>query len=129
MNNKKNYRILLVDDDRFLVDMYSIKFSEAGIKVDLAFNGREAMDKIENGDVYDVLLVDLIMPLMDGYEFLREFRSKNYLPNATVIILSNQGQESDIKMAKEMKIDGYMIKANTIPSEVVSEVLSMINEK
>lgn len=127
--NKKDYKILLIDDDKFLVDMYSIKFSEVGIKVDIAFNGREALDKIENGEIYDIILVDLIMPLMDGYEFLQAFRDKKYLPDATLIILSNQGQESDIKMAKEMGVDGYMIKANTIPSEVVSEVLSIVNEK
>ena len=69
------------------------------------------------------------MPIMDGLEFLEKMRGEDLAKNSTLLILSNQGQSSDIEKAKRLGIDGYIVKATTIPSEVVNEVLRMLSSK
>lgn len=69
------------------------------------------------------------MPIMDGIEFLEKIRAGGLAKNAVVLVLSNQGQSSDIDKAKKLGIDRYIVKATTIPSEVVSEVNRMLLNK
>lgn len=125
-NNKK--KILIVDDDKFLVNMYSIKFKAAGFDVCSAFDGQETLTKLKDGLVPDVLMLDMIMPAMDGVEILARIRKENLVPKAKVVILSNQNQPSDIERAKALGISGYIVKATTIPSEVVSEIEQILKE-
>ena len=122
MNPETKIKILIIDDDKFLLDMYSLKFSRGGYDVNTAFNGDEALTKIKDGYIPDVILSDVIMPVMDGLKFLKNFREEKLAPEATVIMLSNQGQNEDIEQAKAFGIDGYIIKALTIPSEVLEQV-------
>jgi two-component system response regulator VicR len=115
-------KILIVDDDKFLLDMYSLKFTKGGYEVSVAFNGEEAISKIKDGYTPDIILCDIIMPVMDGIKFLKLLREEKLVPNATVVVLSNQGQNEDVELAKSFNIDGYIIKALTIPSEVLEQV-------
>jgi CheY-like chemotaxis protein len=118
----KKINILIIDDDKFLLDMYSLKFSKGGYEVNTAFNGSEALAKIKDGYSPDIILCDIIMPVMDGLTFLKELRAEKLIPNATIVVLSNQGQNEDIELAKTFNIDGYIVKALTIPSEVLEQV-------
>jgi len=129
MSKRTKYKILLIDDDRFLIDMYSLKFREGGLSVETVFSGQEALERIENKSDFDVILMDLIMPVMDGFELLKEIREKKLAKDSAIIILSNQGQQSDIDRVKKYEIDGYIIKASTIPSEVLSTVISIADKK
>ena len=124
MNPETNTKtkILIIDDDKFLLDMYSLKFSKGGYDVSVAFNGEEAISKIKDSYTPDIILCDVIMPVMDGIKFLKTLREEKLSPNAAVVILSNQGQNEDIELAKTYDIDGYIIKALTIPSEVLEQV-------
>lgn len=122
MDTETKTKILIIDDDKFLLDMYSLKFSKGGYEVNTAFNGEEATGKIKDGYTPDIILSDVIMPVMDGIKFLKNLRAENLAPLATVIMLSNQGQNEDIELAKSCKIDGYIVKALTIPSEVLEQV-------
>jgi CheY-like chemotaxis protein len=122
MNPDIKTKILIIDDDKFLLDMYSLKFSKGGYDVNTAFNGQEAISKIKEGYIPDVILSDVIMPVMDGLKFLKTFREEKLAPNSTVVMLSNQGQNEDINAAKILGIDGYIVKALTIPSEVLEQV-------
>jgi len=122
MNPDQKTKILIIDDDKFLLDMYSLKFSKGGYEVNVAFNGEEAITKIKDGYTPDIILSDIIMPVMDGIKFLKDLRAGNLAPNATVVVLSNQGQSEDIEQAKTFNIDGYIVKALTIPSEVLEQV-------
>ena len=122
MNPENKLKILIIDDDKFLLDMYSLKFSKGGYEVNTAFNGEEAINKIKDGYIPDVILSDVIMPVMDGIKFLKTLRAEKLVPSATVVMLSNQGQNDDIELAKSCGIDGYIIKALTIPSEVLDQV-------
>jgi DNA-binding response OmpR family regulator len=122
------HKVFLVDDDTFLLNMYSLKFSKSGFEVNTAQNGADAIKKLKEGYVPDVLVLDIIMPGMDGVALLSEIRSQKLVPNATIIMLTNQSESSDIEKAKNLGIDGYIVKATTIPSEVVEDVLEIHNK-
>jgi CheY-like chemotaxis protein len=122
MEDNKKYKILIVDDDKFLLDMYAIKFRESGFVVDLAFGSMSVLRKLQDGAKFDIILMDLVMPTMDGFELLEKIK-KDKLANGTkMVILSNLGQKSDIEKGKKLGADGYIVKANTTPSEVVAKV-------
>ncbi|TSD02678.1 MAG: two-component system, chemotaxis family, response regulator CheY [Parcubacteria group bacterium Athens0714_16] len=127
MENDK-YKVLIIDDDKFLLDIYTVKFKESGLIVDTATGGEEALAKLRENKNYDILLLDIVMPVMDGFAFLEKKKEENLVPKAIVVILSNQGQVSDIDKAKKYGINGYIVKASTIPSEVLKEVLNIAKE-
>ena len=126
----KKGKVFIVDDDPFLLDMYNLKFQQAGYQVACYTDGTQALDALRADGVQDAVLLDLIMPKVDGYEILRTIREENLCGEHTaVIILSNQGQEKDISRAEEYGIDGYLIKANTLPSEVLAYVSERMAKK
>ena len=114
-------KILLVDDDAFLRDMYATKFSESGHKVDTAGSSADALRKVESGD-FDVMLLDMIMPGMSGVELMEAVNEQFADKKMKYIVLSNQGQESDIADAEKAGALGYIVKAEMIPSDVVKKV-------
>lgn len=123
------HRIYLVDDDRFLLDMYAVKFKNAGHEVFVFQNGEEVLAALRKDPVPSALLLDVIMPGMTGFEILEQVRKEKIGEGKMkVIVLSNQGQDADIEKARELKADGYIIKASAIPSEVLSETLSIIEK-
>ncbi len=122
MDHKK---ILIVDDDDFLLDMYAMKFREAGFLVDIAKNGEEAISKAKEVQP-DVMLLDVVMPKMDGFEALRILKEGNIIPNALIFILSNLGQKEDIERGLKLGARDYIVKAQFTPSEVVAKVKSFL---
>ena len=122
----KPYKILIVDDDKFLLNMYSIKFKKEKFDVTTASNGLEALGHLRSGLIPDAIILDIVMPVMDGLETLGNIRKENLAKSSAIIILSNNGQSSDIDKAKGLGINGYIVKATTIPAEVVGEVLRVL---
>ncbi|NNM83701.1 response regulator [Candidatus Parcubacteria bacterium] len=122
------YRVYLVDDDRFLLDLYAVKFRAAGHETRVFGGGEELLAALRKSDavIPDAILLDLIMPGMGGFEVLEAIRKERLAKGAKIIILSNQGQDSDIEKAKQLSVDGYIIKASAIPSEVLAETLNTI---
>ena len=125
MENK--YSVLLVDDDKFLLDMYRKKFETKVAKVDVAIGSEEALAKLREGQKPDILILDIIMPVMDGLELLATIRKENLAPDSTVIMLTNESDRDKIEKAKVLGIRGYIVKATSIPSEVVEEALKIAN--
>ena len=123
------YRIYLTDDDRFLLDMYAVKFRAQGHEVAAFSGGKEVLDALREKPAPDAILLDIVMPEVDGFEVLETIRKDKLAQGTKVIILSNQGQESDIEKAKELGAAGYIIKASAIPSEVYAETLSIIEKQ
>jgi len=121
-NTEKKGKIFIVDDDKFLLGMYSLKFSNNNYEVETTVGSLAALEKLRAGASPDIVLLDIVMPYMDGLELLKTIRTENLVPNATIIMLTNQSQSSDIERAKELKADGYIVKASTIPSEVMHEM-------
>ena len=122
-------KILITDDDKFLLDMYSIKFSEQKFEVETALNGEEALAKIEKGLRADIYLVDVLMPKLDGFQLVAKMKEKNLHLESAIVILSNLGQKDDIEKGLALGIDGYIIKASATPSEVVAKVIDITNHK
>jgi CheY-like chemotaxis protein len=121
-------KILIVDDDTFLLNMYSLKFSKNNYEVSTCQNGTEALKKLQDGYSPEVILLDVIMPGIDGLELLNQIRALKLAPNATIIMLTNQSDSSDIEKAKNLNVNGYIVKATTIPSEVINEVTRIHQE-
>ncbi len=126
MTLKKKYNILLVDDDTFLLGMYASKFGKIGMNVEIAGNAQEAFAKLKDGFKPDIMLLDVIMPGIDGLEFYEKVKKDNLTPDTIVIMLTNQGGSVDIERAQKLNVAGYIVKATTIPSEVVEEVLKIV---
>jgi CheY-like chemotaxis protein len=126
---KKKQRVLIVDDDKFLLNMYALKFKNHGLDINTAFSGSDALRIIRDGWIPDIILLDIVMPVMDGLELLSTIRKEKLTPKATVVMLTNQGQPTDIKRAQDIGVDGYIVKATTIPSEVLEEVMKIYKNK
>lgn len=120
-------KILLVDDDAFLRDMYATKFSELGHEIDAAESGEIALAKLQEG-IYDVLLLDVVMPGMTGIELLKRIKAEKLGGDPTCIMLTNQSEDMDKQTALTEGAVGYIVKAERIPSEVVEEVLAFVNK-
>ncbi len=120
--------VMLVDDDKFLLDMYAVKFKGAGITVDAVADPEEALKKLRAGATPDAILTDIVMPVLDGFGFLEAIQKEKLAPHAAIIMLSNQGQESDIARAKELGAKGYIVKASSIPSEVLEQTLAIVGK-
>jgi len=122
-------KILIVDDDGFLLDMYAFKFSQSNFDVYTAISGAEAIAKLKEGFNPDVIMMDVIMPEMDGFEMLELVNKEKLSENSVKIILSNKGQQEDIDRGAALGAAGYIIKVNSTPIEVIEKVLKILSEK
>lgn len=120
--NENKPAVMLVDDDKFLLDMYSLKFSQAGFTVHPCFSTHEALTTLRGGVSPLVVLFDITMPGEDGFALLETVKKENLAPKAKMIALTNQGSDGDKKRAEELGANRYVIKATMIPSEVVKMV-------
>ncbi len=93
--------ILLIEDDVFFQKFYSLKLKESGFEVDIASNGEEGLSKLRFAH-FDVVLLDLIMPVKNGFEVLEELSKDQNLKNIPVLVFSTLGQEQDILKAKSL---------------------------
>ncbi len=122
-------KILIVDDDNFLLDMYALKFSQNNFEVYTAESGVQAIEKLKNGLNLDVILVDIVMPEMDGFEMLEKINADKLSLNSTKIILSNKSEQSDIDRGNKLGVAGYIVKANSTPIEVINQVINILSKK
>ena len=129
MAQDKKYKILIVDDDNFLIDMYALKFSESNFDVETALGPDIALQKLKEGLIPDIMLIDIVMPKMDGFELLEKINDDKIAPKSCKIILSNRGQQSDIERGKELGVAGYIVKASATPSEVITQVREIMDKK
>lgn len=125
MDSKK--KILIIDDDSFLLDMYALKFSQSNFSVMTALGPEPALQKFHEGLVPDVILLDIVMPVMDGFELIEKMKEEKLSQSSTFIILSNRGQPSDIARGQALGAAGYIVKASSTPAEVIEKVNHIIN--
>lgn len=123
------YKALIVDDDEFLLDIYSAKFTEKGVNMIPVTSGEAALDILRGESDFDLVLLDMVMPSMNGLELLSKIREEKLASDAAIVVLSNQGQQEDIAKANEFNIDGYIVKASSVPSEVLDEALEILEAK
>jgi two-component system alkaline phosphatase synthesis response regulator PhoP len=114
-------KILLIEDEQYLFEMYKMKLEQGEYKVLIAMDGEEGMN-IARTEKPDLVLLDLVLPKMNGYEFLREIRKDPELKKTKVYILSNLGQDEEIDQGFTEGADGYMIKTNLTPGQLLENV-------
>lgn len=126
IQENRKIKILLAEDDKFISKAYQDGLRRAGHEVVAAFDGVEALQKLKEGFVPEIILLDLIMPEKNGFETLEELKQNNDLKNIPVIILSNLGQDTDIQRGRELGASDYLIKSNFSISEVIEKIKSYI---
>lgn len=114
-------RVLVVEDDRFLINVYRVKLSKQGYEVEVALNGVEGKEKLEKFQP-DVILLDLVMPKMDGFEFLAYLAQQPQRTKIKVIVTSNLGQPEDRERVMQLGADQYIVKTDTTLTEIIKMI-------
>jgi len=122
---KEKKKILIVEDDKFLVKAYQIKFDKAGFEVILATNGAEGL-KLAKKEIPALIILDLMLPKMNGFEFLAEAKKDKAIKNIPVIALSNLGQKSDQDKALSLGAAEYFIKTEYTLEEIIQKIRKYI---
>ncbi len=118
-------KILFVEDDKFIIDIYITKLKEVGFLVQSAVDGEDALVKIKQSKP-DLVLLDIVLPQITGFEFLQEIKNIPELKNVPVIVLSNLGQKKEVEKGLGLGAAKYLIKAHYTPSEVVEEINQLL---
>ena len=121
--DKQNKKILVVEDEQYLRDLYVELLQENGYTVDFAEDGEIGYNKILE-QIYDLVLLDLVMPRMPGIALLRKLQEENYSQKQKqkIVILTNLGQDSIIAEAISLGVRGYIIKSDITPDKILTEV-------
>lgn len=126
MTDKKT-KVLIIEDEEMLVNMYISKFEKEGYEIEKALNGREGLEKVKSYNP-QIILLDVIMPEMDGFMVLKQLKSEASTKNIPVIMLTNLGQEEDITKGQKLGVKDYLVKANLTPSQVVDKVKEVLSK-
>lgn len=118
-------KILAVEDDQYLASIYQMKLKNQGYNVELAANGEEGLGKAKTFQP-DLILLDLMMPVMDGYAMLNELKKDPKLKDIKVIILTNLGQEGDIQQAVSHGVLDYVVKTDTATTEIIDKIEKLL---
>jgi len=121
----KKGTILLIEDDEVLSDVYQTKFELEDYEVVVAKDGVEGQDKVASSKP-DMILLDLVMPKMNGFEFLEFLRGSRKTRDVPVLVLSNLGQDFEIERAEELGAVDFLVKAKVTPREVVEKVKELL---
>lgn len=123
MDDGKKQTIMIVEDDTFVMDIYQTKLSQEGFGIISAANGMEALKKLEGGEIIpDLILLDIIMPYVNGLEVLKKVKEREKLKNIPVILLTNLSQKEEVNKGIELGANDYLIKSHFTPSEVLEKI-------
>lgn len=117
----KQLKILLIEDEEMLANMYEVKFKNEGYDLVKAADGAMGLEMAKTMQP-NFILLDIIMPKMDGFSVLKSLKEDPSTKNIPVMLLTNLGQDEDVQKGKQLGAVGYLVKANVTPSEVVASV-------
>lgn len=117
--------ILIIEDDKFLRELISQKLIKEGYDIDSAIDGEEGIKKIKEKKP-ELVLLDLILPGIDGFEVLTQMREDSSIPTPPVIILSNLGQKEDVERGLKLGAVDYLIKAHFTPGEIIEKIKAVL---
>ena len=126
MNDSPVKKILVAEDDELYGKVYLSKLTQLGYQVFLVLNGKEAID-VARRELPSLIIMDIIMPVMDGFAALKELKSDQTTKNIKVLIMSNLSQDSDIAKAKELGAIEYLVKSNISITDLVEKIKSLLN--
>lgn len=122
-------KILLVEDDPFLIDIYTTKLKEFGLLIDIATTGQDCLRKLKEGK-FDLLILDIVLPQIDGWEILEKIKNEREkgenFQNLKIVVLSNLGQREEVERGLKLGINKYLIKAHYTPTEVMEEIKELL---
>ena len=118
-------KILIIEDEEMLSNMYKVKFENEGFEVETALNGADGLE-LAAKEMPSIILLDIIMPKIDGFAVLQKLKADPKTKDIPVILLTNLGQDEDVTRGKQLGAVGYLVKANHTPSEVVDKVRGFI---
>lgn len=118
-------KILIIEDDKFLRDLISQKLLKEGFEISQAADGEEGIKKIKE-EASDLILLDLILPGIDGFEVLSQMKSDQKVSSTPVIILSNLGQKEDIEKGMQLGANDFLIKAHFTPGEIIDKIKNIL---
>ncbi|MBI2984301.1 MAG: response regulator [Candidatus Kerfeldbacteria bacterium] len=124
---KKKPTVLLVEDEKMLADMYATKFSMEGFATHKAYDGQAGL-RLAQDMKPDIILLDIIMPKLDGFAVLKALRQDPSFKSTPVLLLTNLGQDEDIKKGQQLGATDYFVKANHTPAEVVNKVRTILRQ-
>ncbi len=123
---KEKIKILLVEDDSFLLGMYAAKFELEGYKVTMAEDGEKAI-RAALKEPPDIILLDIILPKLNGFDVLKQLKAESSTSKIPVILLTNLSQRDEVEQGLKMGAIDYLIKAHFMPSEVVEKIKKILN--
>lgn len=121
----KKIHVLLIEDDNFLVNIYKTKFEMEGFKVSVSENGEAGLVEIKKKKP-DIVLLDILLPKMDGFTVLEKVKNDKEIKDIPVILLTNLGQKDDVQKGLDLGAADYLIKAHFKPSETVDKVRKVL---
>lgn len=124
---KEKIKILLVEDDSFLLGMYATKFELEGFKVIIAEDGEKAV-RAALKELPDIILLDIILPKLSGFEVLKKLKQDPATAEIPVILLTNLSQKDEVEKGIKMGAEDYLIKAHFMPSEIAEKVKKVLNK-
>jgi len=127
-NAKQNVKVLIVEDDVMLNKIYQTKLGIVGYKVFAAYDGEEGIKKMEE-TLPNIVLLDLMLPKVNGLQILAEMRKNPNTRKTPVIVLSNLGQADDATKALQLGADDYVVKLNTPPSSVLKKIQMLLSQR
>ncbi len=119
------HKVVLVEDEKMLADMYATKFAMEGFETSKAYDGAAGLALAKEVQP-DIILLDVIMPKLDGFAVLKQLKEDPSVKDVPVILLTNLGQDEDIKKGKELGAADYFVKANHTPAEVVTKIREVL---
>jgi len=125
---KNNIQILVVEDDQFLSSLATGQLAKEGYKVSSAFDGEWGLKSVQEKKP-DLVLLDIIMPVMNGFEMLKRMKADPATKDIPVIIFSNLGQDSEIEEGKQLGADDFLVKAKFTLREVMDKIEALLKKK
>lgn len=128
MNPNKKMQALIIEDDSYISDMYKIKLESENFDVVVAEDGIKGLKELERIKP-DIILLDVVMPKVDGFGVLKTIKNTDGLKGIPVIMLTNLGQKDNVERGLDLGASGYIIKAHFTPSEVVKKVKEILEKE
>lgn len=123
-----NKKVILIEDEESIRELYKRQLTLAGLQVDAFATGKEGLNAVINGQ-YDLLLLDIMLPDINGLEILKEVKKNEKTKTTPVLLLTNLGQDAVIKEGFQLGAEGYILKAAYTPDQIIQEVKNILQKK
>ena len=129
VKGEKPNKILIVDDDEFVCNIYEKSFKEEGVETETVHSGKEMLERMRKEDKPEMVVLDIFMPEMNGFEALESAHKENLLDRSIVLILSNHADQIAQEKAAKLGAKKFIVKSSLLPTDIISEVMNTYQEE